>query len=177
MRRHLPVPLLLGALALAVTACGSSAPSTSATTSSSATAPATATLPSVGHAYDVKVAPTIGAGHLPAPTTLQVRNLVVGTGATANASSTVVVQYVGADYANGKVFNASWSSGGAATFPLSGVVPGFAKGIVGMKVGGRREVVIPPALAYGAAGRAPAVGPNETLVFVIDLKGLEPTSN
>ena len=81
--------------------------------------------------------------------------------------------YVGVDYTNGKVFDDSpWKSGQPVPFPLSGVVPGFAQGIEGMKVGGRREIVIPPALGYGADGNPPAVGPNETLVFVVDLKAI-----
>jgi len=100
------------------------------------------------------------------------KNLVVGTGATAVASNTVLVQYVGADYATGKVFDSSWARGQPTSFPLNGVIPGFAQGIVGMKVGGRREIVIPAALGYGASGSPPAVAPNETLVFVVDLKSL-----
>ena len=127
------------------------------------------TLPAVSNATDLKVEPLPAAGTAPAPTQLVTEDLVVGTGAEATASSTVEVQYVGANYASGKVFDSSWQRGQAATFPLSGVIPGFAQGIVGMKVGGRREVVIPPALGYGASGSPPAIGPNETLIFVIDL--------
>ncbi len=117
----------------------------------------------------------IAAGTGPAPTSLATRDLVVGTGALATATSTVEIQYVGADYATGKVFDSSWARHAPATFPLSGVIPGFAKGITGMHVGGRREIVIPPALGYGSsgtptgAGGSQAVGPNETLVFVVDL--------
>ncbi|MCL5444657.1 MAG: FKBP-type peptidyl-prolyl cis-trans isomerase [Acidimicrobiales bacterium] len=87
----------------------------------------------------------------------------------ATAQSTVKVQYVGANYVTGTIFDSSWSRGQPATFPLNGVIPGFAQGIEGMRVGGRREVVIPPALGYGAQGSPPNVQPNETLVFVIDL--------
>ncbi len=97
----------------------------------------------------------------------------MGTGATAKASDTVEVQYVGADYTNGKNFDSSWSRGQPTSFPLNGVVPGFAQGIVSMKVGGRREIVIPPGLGYGATGSPPAVAPNETLVFVVDLLGIQ----
>jgi peptidylprolyl isomerase len=135
------------------------------------TAPAVTdpTLPAVSNATDLKVEPLPAPGTAPAPTQLVTADLVVGTGAEATAASTVEVQYVGASYASGKVFDSSWQRGQAATFPLSGVIPGFAQGIVGMKVGGRREVVIPPALGYGASGSPPTIGPNETLVFVIDL--------
>jgi len=129
-------------------------------------------IPVVADATDLSVAPVIGAGASTPPTSLVEKNLVVGTGATAVASNTVLVQYVGADYATGKVFDSSWARGQPTSFPLNGVIPGFAQGIVGMKVGGRREIVIPAALGYGASGSPPAVAPNETLVFVVDLKSL-----
>jgi len=178
-------------MALVLTACGSSTPSTTASTESgSPTAsgagptvgPTTtgsptgssglgaANPPAVNGATDLKAEPVIDPGSSPPPTTLETKDLVVGTGATAVASNTVDVFYVGADYTNGKVFDDTpWKQGQATPFPLSGVVPGFAQGIVGMKVGGRREIVIPPAQGYGATGSPPAVSPNETLVFVVDL--------
>lgn len=147
-------------------------PSTSppAVTGSSTTGPATGALPAVAHATDLNTEPVISAGPSPAPTTLRTVDLVVGTGQTATASNSVSVRYVGADYATGKVFDDTpWKQGTPSTFSLSGVIPGFAQGIVGMKVGGRREIVIPPSLGYGAQGSPPAVGANETLVFVVDL--------
>lgn len=93
--------------------------------------------------------------------------------ATAVASDTVVVQYVGANYSTGVDFDSSWSRDQAATFPLNEVVPGFSQGIVGTKVGGRREIVIPSALGYGTAGSPPAEAPNEALVFVVDLISIQ----
>ena len=99
-----------------------------------------------------------------------IKDLIVGTGPAATASSTVTVNYVGVLYKNGKEFDASWNDGRASRsrFPLSGVIPGWTQGIPGMKVGGRRELIIPPSLAYKnqAQARIPA---NSTLVFVIDL--------
>ena len=86
--------------------------------------------------------------------------------------ATVNVQYVGANFADGQDFDSSWQRGQPATFSLAQVIPGFAQGIAGMQVGGRRELVIPPALGYGSAGAGP-VGPNETLVFVIDLLAVQ----
>ena len=158
------VPLLLAAVA--VGACSSS-------THHAATGGG-AGLPAVANATDLKTEPKPSAGAEPAPTKLAMKDLVTGTGAPAVASSTVKVQYVGTNYTDGKVFDASWEHGGQPIdFPLSGVIPGFAQGIVGMKVGGRRELVIPPALGYGTRGSPPAVGPNETLVFVIDLVGVQ----
>jgi FKBP-type peptidyl-prolyl cis-trans isomerase len=128
----------------------------------------------VSGATNLKVEPVIGPGSSPAPTNLETKDLVVGTGATATAASTVNVNYVGADYANGRVFDDTpWKQGQPTSFPLSGVVPGFAQGIEGMRVGGRREIVIPAALGYGATGSPPAVSPNETLVFVVDLVSVQ----
>jgi peptidylprolyl isomerase len=183
--RRLLVPVVVVA-GLALGACGSSTPSSSSTTSRSPTASGspetTATTlsslpaadpPMVSSATDLKTEPVIGPGTSPPPTTLQTKDLVVGTGATAVASSTVDVNYVGAAYATGKVFDDTpWKQGQPSTFPLSGVVPGFAQGIVGMKVGGRREIVIPSALGYGPGGDPPAIAPNETLVFIVDLVAL-----
>ncbi len=116
--------------------------------------------------------PTIAAGTGTPPSQLTGKDLVVGTGPVAGPNATVRVQYVGALYSTGKVFDASWTDSGPATFPLSEVVPGFKDAIIGMHVGGRREVVIPPALGYGAAGSPPVIPPNATLVFVIDLLGV-----
>ncbi len=173
MRRP-AVLLLVLAAPLALAACSSSPSTTSSSTSPPAASPAgssrgSAHVPAVTNATNLAVQPVIAAGTPPPPDHLVVKNLVVGTRALATASSTVKVQYVGSDYATGKVFDSSWAKGMPATFALSGVVPGFAEGIEGMRVGGRREIVIPPSLGYGATGSPPAVGPNETLVFVVDL--------
>jgi FKBP-type peptidyl-prolyl cis-trans isomerase len=185
--RRLVVPAVV-IVGLVLGACGSTKSSSTSTTAGSPTAsgspansstqapaatsapPAAANPPMVSSATDVKKEPVIGPGASPAPTKLETKDLVVGTGATAVASSTVDVYYVGANYANGKVFDDTpWKMGQPSPFPLSGVVPGFAQGIEGMKVGGRREIVIPSALGYGPSGDPPAVAPNETLVFVVDL--------
>jgi len=186
MRRPLLVVVgVLTAVGLSATACGSSPAATtttsggastttaastgSSTTAASGSAPA---LPAVHGASDLQHEPSIAAGSAPAPTQLETKDLVAGTGTVATMSSTVKVQYVGANYATGKDFDASWTDSGPIPFSLSQVVPGFAQGITGMKVGGRREIVIPPALGYGAAGNGP-VGPNETLVFVVDLLAVQ----
>jgi len=170
---------------LVIGACSSASKSSSTaatvapappTTTSSGSAPATSSgaAPAVANATDLKTEPKPAAGTSPAPTTLVMKDLVTGSGPAAVASSTVNVQYVGTNYTDGKVFDASWEHGGQPiSFALSGVIPGFAQGIVGMKVGGRRELVIPPDLGYGPQGSPPAVGPNETLVFVIDLVGVQ----
>lgn len=113
------------------------------------------------------VAPIIGKPTGAPPTKLEIKDIIVGKGKTATSSSTVTAQYVLMSWKTGKVLQSSWS-GAPATFPLSRVIPGWQQGIPGMKVGGRRLLVIPPALAYGAQGAGP-IGANETLVFVVDL--------
>lgn len=130
-------------------------------------------LPAVGHAKDLSVEPVVHAGRGKPPTKLLVRNLVRGTGATATASSVVEVKYVGANYRTGKDFTATtWTARRPTTFPLNGVIKGFAQGLVGMRVGGRREIVIPPRLGYQNHAQGPILA-NETLVFVVDLVGVK----
>jgi len=103
------------------------------------------------------------------PTGLLAQDLVVGSGPAATADSTVDVRYTGTFYTDGREFDSSWSGGDQPVqFPLSRVVPGFADGIQGMQPGGRRVMVIPPALGYGSDTRGPIPG-NSTLVFVVDL--------
>jgi len=164
----------LGALAAA---CGSSTPAAAPSTTGASTAStvggaagAGADPPYVAASSDLKTEPVVSPGSSPPPTSLQTRDLVVGTGATASAANTVLVQYVGVNYADGKPFDQStWTQHQPASFSLNQVVPGFAQGIAGMKVGGRREIVIPPALGYGPSGNPPVIKANETLVFVVDL--------
>jgi peptidylprolyl isomerase len=105
------------------------------------------------------------------PKELVENDLVEGDGATAKKGDEVTVQYVGAVYKSGKEFDASWDRGEPFSFQLGGggVIPGWEQGLEGMKAGGRRELIIPPNLAYGSAGAPPTIGPNETLVFVVDL--------
>lgn len=177
VRRLWIAPVLLSALLLST--CGSSPPSSTASTpaagaGTTTTAPRKSTLvPTVADPTNLTVEPVISAGTANPATRLLTKNLVVGTGPTATASSTVLVKYVGADYSNGKDFTSStWTDNKATSFSLHTVVPGFAQGIVGMRVGGRREIVIPSALGYGKTGSPPAIQPNETLVFVVDLKSV-----
>ena len=104
----------------------------------------------------------------PAPEVLVITDLVVGDGAEAVAGGTVEVHYVGVDFETGEQFDASWDRGQSITFPLNGLIAGWQEGIPGMKVGGRRQLVIPPAMAYGEAGGGHRLS-GRTLVFVIDL--------
>jgi peptidylprolyl isomerase len=105
------------------------------------------------------------------PKDLVVEDIEEGDGPTAEQGDEVVVDYVGVDYDSGKEFDASFGAPEPFEFALGGgmVIPGWDEGVEGMKVGGRRELIIPPDLAYGAQGQPPAIKPNATLVFVIDL--------
>ena len=106
------------------------------------------------------------------PAELQTTDIVKGKGRAAKPGDTVSVQYVGNSWSTGAQFDASWDRGEPFEFPLGGgqVIPGWDQGIVGMKRGGRRLLVIPPDLAYGAQSPSPEIAPNETLIFVVDLE-------
>ncbi|WP_227984477.1 FKBP-type peptidyl-prolyl cis-trans isomerase [Nocardia spumae] len=104
----------------------------------------------------------------PAPATLVIKDLVEGEGAEAAPGGTVEVHYVGVEYDSGEEFDSSWNRGESITFPLRGLIEGWQEGIPGMKVGGRRQLTIPPELAYGPEGAGHPLS-GKTLVFIIDL--------
>ncbi len=105
---------------------------------------------------------------------LEMEDLVEGTGEEARSGQTVEVHYVGVSWKTGKQFDASWDRGDTFKFGLGKgqVIQGWDQGVAGMKVGGRRRLTIPPMLAYGKRGVPPVIGPDETLVFVVDLIGV-----
>ncbi len=102
---------------------------------------------------------------------LELEDITVGEGAEATSGNSVEVHYVGVSWATGKQFDASWDRGDTFKFGLGQgqVIQGWDQGVAGMKVGGRRRITIPPDLAYGSRGAGGAIGPDETLVFVVDL--------
>lgn len=111
---------------------------------------------------------------VPASEELTKGDLVEGTGAEVVATSTVTAHYVGYGATSGKMFDASWSTGAPAEFPLANVITGWQEGLLGMKVGGRRVLVIPGSMGYGAAPpQGSGILPNETLVFVVDLTAVK----
>ena len=107
------------------------------------------------------------------PTELVIEEIEVGDGAEAVAGQNVEVHYVGVAWSNGQEFDSSWSRNDTFEFGLGRqqVIAGWDQGVAGMKIGGRRRLTIPPHLGYGARGAGGAIGPNETLVFVVDLIG------
>ncbi len=124
----------------------------------------------VSNAQDLGSAPQVSVTPDTSPSGLEVEDLVVGSGKEAGPTDTVSVQYLGVHIHDGSEFDSSWSRGGRpASFPLGQVVAGFRDGISGMREGGRRVLVVPPEMGYGAQGAPPAIGRNEPLVFVVDL--------
>jgi len=127
--------------------------------------------PSAGADRPHPTRPTVDVPTGTPPTTLQQTDITVGTGATAHAGARIEVHYAGVAWSTRREFDASWNTGRPFPFTLGRgqVIPGWDRGVEGMRVGGRRRLVIPPDLGYGARGSPPAIGPNETLVFVVDL--------
>jgi peptidylprolyl isomerase len=114
--------------------------------------------------------PTISKPEGSAPTELTTKDIIVGTGREVLPTSTLTVHYTLMAWSTGKIVESSWS-GQPATFPLAGVVEGWQKGLPGAKEGGRRLLILPPAMGYGATGSGP-IGPNETLIFAVDIIGV-----
>jgi peptidylprolyl isomerase len=185
-QKTLPLIFAMLALAAAVAGCGSStapgvvlAPSegataettTAASASASTTTTSASSTPSTPLPSALKTEPTFSPPSGPPPKKLVVKDLIKGTGpAITSPSQTVTVAYVGKVYKTGKVFDASWNHPGKAplTDPLTNLIPGWQQGMIGMKAGGRRELIIPPSLAYKNNAQA-GIPANSTLVFVIDL--------
>jgi FKBP-type peptidyl-prolyl cis-trans isomerase len=156
--------------AVGLAACGSSkAPGVEPAPSAGLTQAAIPTTPKPPPQLATK--PVVTVPSTPAPTKLVVKDLIPGTGKVAGAGQTITVNYVGVLYKTGKEFDSSWKTGQPFTTTLSpsSVIPGWVQGIAGMRVGGRRELIIPPKLGYGATGSPPTIPPNSTLIFVVDL--------
>jgi peptidylprolyl isomerase len=128
--------------------------------------------PTPGEA-DINTKPKVPKGSGPAPTALKAETLIAGNGPAIQSGQQATVNYVGVLFKNGKEFDTSWGKGKQPfQFALGSgqVIPGWDQGVLGMKVGERRRLTIPAALAYGAQGSPPKIGPNEPLIFDIDLK-------
>jgi peptidylprolyl isomerase len=128
--------------------------------------------PTAGEA-DINAKPTVPKGSGAPPSALKAETLIEGSGPAIQSGQQATVQYVGVLYGNGKEFDTSWGKGKQPfTFALGSgqVIKGWDEGVLGMKVGERRRLTIPSSLAYGAAGSPPKIGPNQALIFDIDLK-------
>jgi peptidylprolyl isomerase len=170
----------VGAAAIAA-GCGSGSTSTitvgnenkadNALASSTGATSTKATTPTSG---PLSTEPTVNPPKTAPPKTLVVKDLIVGTGPEAKAGQSVTVNYVGVLYKGGKQFDASWRRKEPFTFTLGNgsVIKGWDQGVAGMKVGGRRMLIIPSNLGYGPAGSGSSIPPNAALVFVVDLLGV-----
>lgn len=185
LRRRAPIPFAAFAAAALIAGCGSSGSGSTITVGNENTTDnglvtqgeaKTSTAAEAGSAKTPTSGPlatkpvvTIPPGA--EPKVLIKKDLVVGTGPEAKAGQTATVNYVGVLYKNGKEFDSSWKRNEPFSFALGKgqVIKGWDEGIAGMKVGGRRELIIPAALAYGSAGSGSAIPPNAALVFVVDL--------
>jgi peptidylprolyl isomerase len=181
----------LGAACIALAACGGGKTAdipdgseTGTTATATATTETTAKAPTFGKptpevtkiadavGTDTKKKPKITKPSGKPPAVLTVVDVVDGKGAAAKEGDTLTVDYAGNSWSTGKEFDASWNSG--QPFPVTlgqgQVIPGWEQGLQGMKQGGRRLLVIPPDLGYGAQGSGDKIKPNETLIFVVDLR-------
>jgi peptidylprolyl isomerase len=155
-------------------------PTTTTTSTTTTTPPTTTTTVAVPTSFAPVIdpspagvfgkAPTVTVPAGKPPTKMELTNLITGTGAVAEQNDTVELQYVLATYSTRKVIQSSWTSSPFSTsLTDTSVIPGFFDGVVGMRVGGRRELVIPPTLGYGDVSAGTGIAKNDTLVFVIDL--------
>jgi peptidylprolyl isomerase len=170
--RHL-IAIGLAALSLTVAGCGGGETETAELTVDLPPAGASAAAEEEPASSGEK--PKVAVPDGPPPKQLQIRDIEKGSGKTAKAGDAVTMDYVGVSYSTKKEFDSSFSTGQPFDFTLGqgAVIAGWDEGIVGMKVGGRRELIIPPDKAYGAQGQPPTIKPNETLVFVVDLLAID----
>jgi peptidylprolyl isomerase len=192
IRNAIVVAVIAGAIILIVfltSSNGTNNKSASTSTTTTSKTASTTTTTTVAGSTTTTVSPTIGAipaadlssaataGKAPTvvvppgspPTQLESADLITGTGSAAKTGDSLTVQYVLDTYSSRKTVQSSWTSR-PFTFTLGqGVIQGWDEGVVGMKVGGRRELIIPPSLGYGATAQGPGIAANDTLVFIIDL--------
>ena len=174
--------LLLCTLAVPLAACGggnssSSSEKPASSSGSAATPSAAQTVDALASSIskDLTKKPVVAIPAGGTPTSLVKRDIVVGKGKPAKKGNTVQVQYVGSSWSTGSEFDASWDRGQPFSFTLGqgGVIKGWDVGVVGMRPGGRRLLIIPPELGYGPQGSPPKIAANETLAFVVDLKSVK----
>jgi peptidylprolyl isomerase len=185
MSRPSLLAVLLCALVLPLAACGGDDSSSgSGSSAASSETPAGGPTPSAEETVkalaesiskDTKTKPVVAIPAGGTPTKLTKVDIVDGTGKAAKTGDTVSVQYVGSSWSTGAEFDASWDKGQPFSFTLGNgdVIKGWDQGVVGMKPGGRRLLIIPPDLGYGAQGQPPTIAANETLAFVVDLESVK----
>lgn len=158
------------------------ATSTTSTTASTASTATTSTTPKAESAAGKPCvalselpppdAPTVDIPLGTPPTTLQITDVKTGTGPAVTAKDKVTVNYLGVSCSTGAIFDESYTRGQPATFGLNQVIPGWTEGLQGMQAGGIRQLVIPPEKGYGSSGQGLKIAPDETLIFVVELKSI-----
>lgn len=178
---RLPIVLACLVVSLFAASCGGDDDESASTPEPAGTATATpeaaATIDPSTISTNLKEQPKVGKPAGPAPTEIVKEDIVKGKGPAAKTGDVVSMQYAGWSWSTGTEFDSSWSRNREPfQFQLGAqmVIPGWDQGIVGMKKGGRRLLVLPPELAYGANSPSPDIGPNETLIFVVDLEKIGP---
>jgi len=175
MKFSLIILALCAALAMAVAGCGGSSDSSTGSSASTESGVSSEAGDSTEKSSDStpagkKTKPTVTVPKGVSPEKFATKEIEEGTGATAKAGDEVTVQYVGVGYDSEEEFDSSWGKEPFSfTLGAGQVIKGWDQGVEGMKVGGRRELLIPGNLAYGPEGSPPSIGPNETLIFTIDL--------
>ena len=160
-------------MAIALSGCSNNTTNSPSGTKTSSASQAS-NIPKVTGGYGAN--PTIAKPKGNPPTELVVKDLVVGKGTpVSDITKPYLWNYEGISWSDGKVFDSSFDRGAPIPFALNGVISGWTEGLQGIKPGGRRLLIVPPEKGYGAAGSPPAIGPNETLVFVVDLVGNAPS--
>jgi peptidylprolyl isomerase len=119
-------------------------------------------------------APEVDVPVGPPPTELEITDIKTGTGPAVAATDKVTVNYIGVSCSTGVIFDDSYTRGQPATFGLNQVIPGWTEGLQGMQAGGVRKLVIPPDMGYGSSGQGAKIGPDETLIFVVELQSITP---
>jgi peptidylprolyl isomerase len=176
-RRTITALLLAGILGTGLIACGDDDEGASGATSTTISGPQRSIKDvNISEPENVKEKPSVAIPDGKPPKGLEQANIVEGTGAAAKTGDTIKANYVGLAWSTGQEFDASWDRGETIDVELGAgnVIPGWDRGLVGVKKGTRRVLVIPPDQAYGEQGQPPAIGPNETLVFVVDVTSVTP---
>jgi peptidylprolyl isomerase len=178
------VLVIVGVFVLLSKGSGTATDSAAATSTTSTTA-STATTSTTPKAESAAGKPCVALSELPPPdaptvdiplgtppTTLQITDVKTGTGPAVTAKDKVTVNYLGVSCSTGAIFDESYTRGQPATFGLNQVIPGWTEGLQGMQAGGIRQLVIPPEKGYGSSGQGLKIAPDETLIFVVELKSI-----